>query len=112
MMAEASARARSWSEGKKSLVPQSCRTLMKHVPTSSVPRIVVVGGGISGLAAAHRILEQSQQLDKAVDVQLLEAGSRLGGVIHTGERDGFLVEGGPDSFISEKPWALSLCHRL
>jgi protoporphyrinogen/coproporphyrinogen III oxidase len=85
---------------------------MKNVPTSSIPRIVVVGGGISGLAAAHRILEQSQQLDKAVDVQLLEAGGRLGGVIHTGERDGFLVEGGPDSFISEKPWALSLCHRL
>jgi protoporphyrinogen/coproporphyrinogen III oxidase len=79
---------------------------------SSVFRVAVVGGGISGLAAAHRILEQTKQLDRAVEVQLLEAGSRLGGVIHTGEREGFLLEGGPDSFISEKPWALSLCHRL
>jgi len=75
-------------------------------------RIVVVGGGISGLAVAHRILEQRKQQDRPVDVHLLEAGSRLGGVIHTSERDGFLLEGGPDSFISEKPWALSLCHRL
>lgn len=79
---------------------------------SSAIRIAVVGGGISGLAATHRILEQSKQQGRPVDVQLLEAGGRLGGVIHTSERDSFLLEGGPDSFISEKPWALSLCHRL
>jgi len=85
---------------------------MNTAQQSSVFRIVVVGGGISGLAAVHRILEQSKQQNKTVDVQLLEASSRLGGVIHTSERDGFLLEGGPDSFISEKPWALSLCHRL
>ena len=85
---------------------------MNTAQQSSAFRIAIVGGGISGLAAAHRILEQSKQQDRPVDVQLLEAGSRLGGVIHTSERDGFLLEGGPDSFISEKPWALSLCHRL
>jgi protoporphyrinogen/coproporphyrinogen III oxidase len=85
---------------------------MKNRHNPSNPRIAVVGGGISGLAAAHRILEQSRQQNRRVDLQLLEAGSRLGGVIHTSEREGFLLEGGPDSFISEKPWALSLCHRL
>ena len=85
---------------------------MNTAQQSSAFRIAIVGGGISGLAAAHRILEQSKQQDRPVDLQLLEAGSRLGGVIHTSERDGFLLEGGPDSFISEKPWALSLCHRL
>jgi oxygen-dependent protoporphyrinogen oxidase len=85
---------------------------MNSAQQSSVFRIVVVGGGVSGLAAAHRILEQTKPQNKTVNVQLLEAGSRLGGVIHTSERDGFLLEGGPDSFISEKPWALSLCHRL
>jgi oxygen-dependent protoporphyrinogen oxidase len=75
-------------------------------------RVVVVGGGISGLAAAHRLIEQNQRLQLPVDVRLIEANSRLGGVIRTIERDGFVLEGGPDSFISEKPWALALCQRL
>jgi oxygen-dependent protoporphyrinogen oxidase len=78
----------------------------------AIPRIIVAGGGISGLAAAHRILEESRRLDFPVELKLLEAGARLGGVIHTLERDGFLLEGGPDSFISEKPWASKLCQRL
>jgi oxygen-dependent protoporphyrinogen oxidase len=75
-------------------------------------RVAVVGGGISGLATAHRLIEQSQPLQLPVEVKLLEAGNRLGGVIHTVQREGFLLEGGPDSFISEKPWALALCERL
>src|SRR5215213_1515569 len=72
-------------------------------------RVVIVGGGISGLAAAHRLLElglaQSQ-------ITLLEAGGRLGGIIETERRDGFLLERGPDSFISEKPEAVALAKRL
>lgn len=80
--------------------------------SSSIPRIVVVGGGISGLVAAYHLLEESRRLGFPVEVRLLEAGTRVGGVIHTVERDGFLLEGGPDSFISEKPWALQLCQRL
>src|SRR5262245_836372 len=86
--------------------------LMKPTSDSLVLRVVVVGGGISGLAAAHHVLEGAGQLNQPVDLKLLEAGSRLGGVIHTSERDGFMLEGGPDSFISDKPWALSLCRRL
>ena len=75
-------------------------------------RVAVVGGGISGLATAHRLVEQSRHLQFPVEVSLFEAASRLGGVIDTVQREGFLLEGGPDSFISEKPWALALCERL
>ena len=75
-------------------------------------RVVVVGGGISGLATAHRLLERASQLHQSIDVELFEASQRLGGVIHTIKKQGFLLEGGPDSFISEKPWGLNLCQRL
>jgi len=71
-------------------------------------RIVVIGGGISGLAAAHRVLE----LNPAAQVTVLEASERLGGTIQTEQRDGFLLERGPDSFISEKPQAIALAKRL
>src|SRR5829696_910124 len=71
-------------------------------------RIVIIGGGISGLAAAHRALE----LDPSARITLLEASDRLGGTIQTESRDGFLLERGPDSFISEKPQALALAKRL
>src|ERR1041384_5310776 len=68
--------------------------------------VVIIGGGISGLAAAHRLSEEQ------VNVTLLEASPRLGGTIATEHRDGFLIERGPDSFISEKPQALELAKRL
>ena len=75
-------------------------------------KLVVVGGGITGLAAAHRAVEIARERAQAVDLTLLEAGDRLGGTIATERRDGFLVERGADSFLSEKPWALALCRRL
>ena len=74
--------------------------------------IVVIGGGIAGLAAVHRIVELSQAMSTAVKVTLLEASSRLGGSIATEQIGDFLVEAGPDSFITEKPWALKLCERI
>ncbi len=75
-------------------------------------KLVVVGGGISGLAAAHRAVELARERGVAVDLTLLESRERLGGTIETERVDGFLVESGPDSFLSEKPWALALCRRL
>jgi protoporphyrinogen/coproporphyrinogen III oxidase len=76
------------------------------------PRVVVIGGGISGLAAAHRLVERGAQLKSVPEVLLLEASSRLGGVIRSERRDGFLLEAGPDSFISEKPEAVALAKRI
>ncbi len=75
-------------------------------------RIVVVGGGIAGLAAAHRLVELARDEGRALDLVLLEAADRLGGTIRTERVDGFLLEAGPDSFISEKPWALALAERI
>jgi len=75
-------------------------------------KLVVVGGGIAGLAAAHRAVELGRERGQAVDLTLLESRGRLGGTIATERVDGFTIEAGPDSFLSEKPWALDLCRRL
>ena len=71
-------------------------------------KVAVIGGGISGLAAAHRLLSRSE----SVDVTLFEASQRLGGIIRTEEADGFLMELGPDSFITNKPAGLQLCEEI
>ena len=75
-------------------------------------RIVVIGGGITGLAATHQLCKLCSEKNIALDVILLEASDRLGGVIQTSKRDGFPIESGPDSFISQKPEAVDLCHRI
>jgi protoporphyrinogen/coproporphyrinogen III oxidase len=75
-------------------------------------RVIVIGGGIAGLAAAHRIIELKNERRLDIDVVLFEASPRLGGTIATERVGDFLVEAGPDSFITEKPWALRLCERL
>jgi protoporphyrinogen/coproporphyrinogen III oxidase len=77
-----------------------------------IRRVVVVGGGIAGLAAAHRLVELNKEQSLGLEVMLLEASSRLGGTIATERVDDFIVEAGPDSFITEKPWALRLSERL
>lgn len=78
--------------------------------TSLSPRrqIAVIGGGISGLAAAHRVHE----LAPAAAVTLFEASDRLGGVLQTERRDGWLIERSADMFTTREPWALDLCRRL
>jgi oxygen-dependent protoporphyrinogen oxidase len=75
-------------------------------------RVVVVGGGIAGLAAAHRLDELARETRRPLDLVVLEAADRLGGTIRTERVDGCLLEAGADSFISEKPWALALAERL
>jgi oxygen-dependent protoporphyrinogen oxidase len=67
-----------------------------------------VGGGITGLAAAYRLRRTAPW----AAVTLLESERRLGGKIVTENAGGFLVEGGPDSFLSSKPGALELCREL
>ena len=75
-------------------------------------KLAVVGGGIAGLAAAHRAVDLARERGLPLDLTLVEARDRLGGTIDTERADGFLIEAGPDSFLSEKPWALALCRRL
>lgn len=75
-------------------------------------RIVIVGGGITGLAAAHRITELAEGRSTPISVTLLESSSRLGGVIKSERTGGFVLELGPDSILSEKPWARDLAVRI
>ena len=74
-------------------------------------QIVVVGGGIAGLAAAYG-LGQERRRGLPVDELLLEAGDRLGGVIRTDRAQGCIIEAGPDSFLREKPEAAALAREL
>ncbi|HLF01654.1 MAG TPA: protoporphyrinogen oxidase, partial [Anaerolineales bacterium] len=71
-------------------------------------RVVIVGGGIAGLAAAYRLTQKAPGLT----VTLIESDSRLGGKIVTDRADGFVIEGGPDTFLSYKPRGLGLCREL
>jgi oxygen-dependent protoporphyrinogen oxidase len=74
-------------------------------------RIAIVGGGISGLSAAYTI-EQKRQSGTPVQYVLFESSPRLGGVLVTDRVEGCLVEAGPDSFLTEKPWAADLCSKI
>lgn len=74
-------------------------------------RIAIIGGGISGLSAAFH-LEQQRQRGAALEYVLFEGTRRLGGSLRTERADGCLIEAGPDSFLSEKPWAADLCREL
>lgn len=74
-------------------------------------RIAIIGGGISGLSAAFA-LEQQKKSGVPLEYVLFESNARFGGVVHTENIDGCVVEAGPDSFLTEKPWAADLCREL
>lgn len=74
-------------------------------------RIAIIGGGISGLSAAF-YLEKARAAGAELEYTLFESAPRLGGSLHSESVEGCLVEAGPDSFLTEKPWAASLCSEL
>jgi oxygen-dependent protoporphyrinogen oxidase len=76
-----------------------------------VKRIAIIGGGISGLSAAFA-LEKHRRNGVAFEYALFESSPRLGGVLLTESIDGCLIEAGPDSFLTEKPWAADLCREV
>ena len=75
-------------------------------------RVVVIGGGITGLTAAYRLTQAARAHAHPLEVVLLEASGRLGGTIATHSQDGLLMEQGPDCFLSAKPWGVRLCEEL
>ena len=78
--------------------------------------VVVVGGGIAGLTTAYELGERARASGQRLRVTLIEAAPDVGGKILTeevaSELGTFVVEGGPDSFLTQKPWAAQLCRRL
>lgn len=77
----------------------------------TVKRIAIIGGGISGLSAAFT-LEQQRARGLPIEYVVFESSERFGGVIRTERVNDCLVEAGPDSFLTEKPWAAELCREL
>ncbi|MBI4743710.1 MAG: protoporphyrinogen oxidase [Actinobacteria bacterium] len=75
-------------------------------------KIVVVGGGISGLAVAYAVIDGAREASQEIDLTLIESQNRLGGKIQTERIDGFLCEAGPNGFLDNKPETLELCSKL
>lgn len=75
-------------------------------------RVAIIGGGISGLAAAYYLKRYAAAKGLPIEVCVIERERRLGGAIRTEYKDGFTVEAGPDCFLSEKPWAITMARDL
>jgi len=74
--------------------------------------VVIIGGGISGLSTALAFQEACQQVGRSIDCTVIDSQQQWGGKIQTNHVQGLIIEGGPDSFLSIKPWARDLCHQL
>ncbi|MGH7782201.1 MAG: protoporphyrinogen oxidase, partial [Candidatus Binataceae bacterium] len=77
-----------------------------------MPRVAVIGAGITGLAAAHRMRELAAERNFPLEVIVLDRAAHAGGPLATVRRDGFTIETGADSFLTEKPQAAELARRL
>lgn len=77
------------------------------------PRVAILGGGISGLAAAFELHKTNLATpSEAIAFDLFEPGEELGGVLQTERRDAFLIERAADMFSVREPWARDLCKDL
>lgn len=75
-------------------------------------KIVVIGGGISGLVTAYNVQTFAAKEGLNCEIKLIEADKELGGKIKTFREKGFLCESGPAGFLDNKPETLKLCHSL
>ena len=85
-------------------------------PSPSPFTVAIIGGGIAGLSAAWYLQKEAQAAGLALRYTLLEESDRWGGHILTEAVDHpagrFVVEAGPDSFITQKPWGVQLAREL
>ncbi|MDY6863226.1 MAG: protoporphyrinogen oxidase [Thermodesulfobacteriota bacterium] len=75
-------------------------------------RVIIIGGGIAGIATAYYLKRHLVKSGKKFEIILIEKEDRWGGTILSLRDKGFLIEGGPDCFITEKPWALNLSKEI
>ncbi|WP_437187102.1 protoporphyrinogen oxidase [Planctomicrobium sp. SH668] len=75
-------------------------------------RIAVIGGGITGLSAAHRLIEQAAAHSRKLELTVFEKSHRVGGLFGSEQIGDYLIERGADSFITNKPAGVQLCRRL
>ncbi|SEB78954.1 protoporphyrinogen oxidase [Terriglobus roseus] len=73
--------------------------------------VAIIGGGIAGLAAAYE-LQRMREAGADVSFTLFEQSNRLGGIVETHRQDGFVIECGPDGWVTDKPWARELAEEL
>ncbi len=84
-------------------------------PTGSpqpIPHVIIVGGGIAGLSTAYYLQKRAKAAGRPISCTLVEQDRRLGGKILTERIGDFVIEGGPDSFLTQKPWGMQLAREL
>jgi oxygen-dependent protoporphyrinogen oxidase len=79
-----------------------------RLATTRPKTVAIIGGGIAGLSTAHRLAGVAPE----IRVALFEASGRLGGVLGTESRDGYLIERAADMFVTQPPWAADLCDQV
>jgi len=80
--------------------------------TIQTQKIIILGGGISGLSAAYYVKKIASEQNLPIEITLIEKDNRLGGKLQTFKRDGFTIEKGPDAFLARKPAILELTKLL
>ncbi|UKS27709.1 protoporphyrinogen oxidase [Paenibacillus sp. HWE-109] len=80
--------------------------------STQTPHYMIVGGGITGLSAAYYLKKRLESEGKSFRLSIVEKSPLFGGKIHTLERDGFVIEKGPDSFLARKRPIIDLAYDL
>ena len=80
--------------------------------TEAIHRVVIIGGGISGLSSAFYLRREAERKGLAVHVTIVDGADKLGGKINPLKRGGFVIEKGPDSFLARKKPIIDLAAEL